>query len=390
MNTMKRLIVFCLLTALIVIPWTVNAGQVIKHPRASDALVERWQWGIKEAASSQFKDGFWIGYSIKVLMGEYSYYVSTDENSFNGHIRFGTGWRGIPLDEILYGKNETLEPSGEEQVRIVAGEMLERMENPNKPEKKVWKDVAILLSYDFPGVKDKEPSSFWVSNLNVPFETKGLSIVWLGPSNDGGSLGILQEFYRKAESEHWKKRLISIMGLHSDSDLVVPILTGILKSRQSEDLRGRAASELGDHAHADALNILHSTAMEDGSLSVRKRAANGLEDMELEGAVDALVDIARNADQPDVRRAAINSLGDKASRRAAEELENIVYDDDDTEVQKRAVDALEDLPTELGIPVLIKVAKTHPKLPVRKRAIHCLGDSDDPRALATLIEILKK
>jgi hypothetical protein len=134
-------------------------------------LKERWQWGLKEAAGSYFEDGFWIGYSIKVLMGEYSYYVSTEKNIFDGHIRFGTGWKGIPLEEILYGKNETLKLSGDEQVRIVAGEMLERMENPNEPEKKVWKDVAVLLRYDSPDVKNKEPSSFWMSNLNVPFET---------------------------------------------------------------------------------------------------------------------------------------------------------------------------------------------------------------------------
>ena len=367
-----------------------HALQVSKHTDANVPLKERWQWGMKEAAQSRFEAGFWIGYSLKVLMGEHSYYVATDDHSFYGHFNFRYGVKGEPLDQILSGKATGPQISGEEQVKVIAREALERAENPEWREKKVWKDVALLFRYISPKGRNPEPSSFRISNLEVPFDREGLPIVWLGPSTDEDSLEIVSGFYKRFESDRWKKRMISVMGGHSDSERVVPLLIDILNSRQSVELRKRAASELGDHAHPDALRILHKTAMADRSLDVRKRAAYGLEDMELEGAVDALVEIARKADSRDVKRAAISALGDKASQRAAAELENIIYDDDDTEVQKRAVSALEDLPPDLGIPVLIKVAKTHPKLPVRKRAIHTLGDSDDPRALETLIELLMR
>ncbi|MFC2158661.1 HEAT repeat domain-containing protein [Acidobacteriota bacterium] len=369
---------------------SLHAFQVKHHSDPEAPLKQRWQWGIAEAARNQFNRGFWIGYSIKILMGEHSYYISTDDHTMYGHFSPGYGIKGTPLEEILSGKLSKSQLSGEEQVKIVAREALERAENPNQPEKKVWKDVGILFKYDSPKDKNKEPSSFRISNLEVPFESKGLPIIWLGHSKDSDSLVMAQEFYKKFKSERWKKRIISLIGSHSDSETVVPLLIDILNSKQSVELRKRAASELGDHAHPEALQLLHKTAMADRSVDVRRRAASSLEDMELDGAVDALVEIARKADHRDVRRSAISALGDKASQRAASVLEDLVYEDDDTEIQKRAVSALEDLPPELGIPVLIKVAKSHPKLSVRKRAINTLGDSEDPRALETLIELLKR
>ena len=368
----------------------LNASQVKHHSDPETPLKQRWQWGIAEAARNQFNKGFWIGYSIKILMGERSYYISSDDHTMYGHFNYGYGVTGDTLEEILSGKSSKPQISGKEQVKIVAREALERAENPNKPAKKIWKDVGILFRYESPKDKNKEPSSFRISNLEVPFESKGLPIVWLGHSKDMDSLVVTQEFYKKFKSERWKKRIISLIGSHSDSETVVPLLIDILNSKQSVELRKRAASELGDYAHPQALRILHKTAMADRSVEVRRRAASSLEDMELDGAVDALVEIARKADHRDVRRSAISALGDKASRRAESVLEDLVYEDDDTEIQKRAVSALEDLPPELGIPVLIKVAKSHPKLSVRKRAINTLGDSEDPRALDTLIELLRR
>jgi len=44
-----------------------------------------------------------------------------------------------------------------------------------------------------------------------------------------------------------KKKVLSTIGIHSDSEIVVPFLEKVLTGSESDSLRARAALELGDH-----------------------------------------------------------------------------------------------------------------------------------------------
>ena len=352
-------------------------SQVARHPNPKDNMVARWDWAIQEAGKQNLNHGFWIGYSIKRLMREHQYIYSTQEHTISGS-HFTDFPKGNPLEKIL---------SDKEQVKSEAKRALDRLENTEKLEQKVWKDVAIL--YRFGSNSSKVPITIRVSNLYLPFDPEKLPIFWLDQAEDAQSLSILDDLYTSSNQEKLKKRILTIAGLHGTSEKAVAFLEKVLKSRDPDTLRARAASELGDQDHEKAVRLLHQAAKDDRSFDVRKRSVYGLEDISLPSAADALIDIAQNGKDGEIRKKAIDCLADIASKKTAAALKNVVEKDKDTDIQKRAVYALEDLPDDEGIPYLVDIAKIHRKLTIRKAAIYCLGDSDDPRALQALIQIIK-
>lgn len=384
----KHFIVSSLFLLLAAFPLFSISSKVHQHPRPSDKLNKRWDWAIQEAVRQEIKDGFWVGYSIKRFMGEYSYISSTSRYSFRGYHPFLSRQEDDSLEKIIYGRDDSPVLSDEEQIKLAAKIALAEIENRRRPQRKVWKDVAILFKIG--SSSSRVPEVIRLNNLSLPFDLEGSPMFWLHKSEDEESISLLSHLYRRSIPEQLKKRILSAVGFHGDSERVVPFLDKVLRSKESDSLRGRAASELEDHEIEQSLKILHETAKNDRSFDVRKKAVHALEDMHIPGATNALIDIARNTQHSEIREDAISSLAEKASEKVATTLEDLAYEDDNTEVQKHAVYALEDLPDGQGIPYLIKIAKTHWKVAIRKRAIYCLGDSGDPRALQALIDIIKE
>jgi hypothetical protein len=321
-------------------------------------------------------------------MEDHHYILMTEEYSMRGSFSHHVFIKGKTLENVLYGKETFISLSEEDQLKRVAKNALDDLEGRKKSRKKVWKEVAVLYKFKTGGSKIPETINY--CNVSIPFDFHGRPLLWLDKTKDRESVSLLQNLYAKKTEEKLKKRVLSAIGIHSESEVIVPFLEKVLTGSDPDSLRARAASELGDHDTEHVVDLLLKTPKNDRSYDVRKKAVYGLEDVDLSSATDALIAIARNADHPKLRQRAISCLGDKASRKAVSALEDFVYDDDDTEVQKRAVYALEDLPNSEGIPYLIKIANSHPKSTIRKRAIYCLGDSDDPRALDALIKILKQ
>jgi len=387
MRWTKKLIIVPFLILLIAALPSFIFSQAFRHPNPKDKLIERWDWAWQKARKQGLKHGFWIGYSIKRLMWEHQYIYSTDEHTISS-THLPSYLKGDSLEKILSGEVTYTPLSDEEKVKLEAKRSLTALEKKGKPEKKVWKDVAIL--YKFGSNSLIIPETFWVGNLYLPFDPQGLLIFWLDKAEDAQSISLLNNVYESTKLEKLKKRVISIVGLHGTSDQAVSFLEKVLKSNEPATLRARAASELGDQDHERAVKLLHQAAYNDRSYEVRKKSVHGLEDISLSSAADALIDIAQNCKEGEIRKRAIDCLADIASKKTAAALKDIAYKDDDTEIQKRAVYALEDLPHNEGIPFLVDIAKTHHKVTIRKAAIYCLGDSNDPRALKALIEIIKK
>ncbi len=365
----------------------LSFSQVYHHPNPTANLTERWGWAMQEAGKLKPKNGFWIGYSIKRLMWEHQYICSTDEHTIASS-HFPNFLRGDPLEKILSGKVTYTPLSDEEKVRLEAKRALASLEKEDKPRRKVWKEVAIL--YKFASSSSRIPETFRAGNLYLPFDPEGLPIFWLDKAEDAQSIPILSEIYESTNRENLKRRVLTVVGFHGTSDQAVSFLEKVLKSKEPDTLRGRAALVLGDQDHERAVKLLHQAAINDRSFEVRRRSVYGLEDVELPSAADALIDIALNCKEGEIRKRAIDCLADIASKKTTAALKDIAYKDGDTDIQKRAVYALEDLPRNEGIPYLIDIAKTHHKVTVRKAAIYCLGDSNDPRALQALIDIIKK
>ena len=374
----------CLATSLLIISASALLAhrfpkEVIHHPQPNEGLSQRFEWALKEAEKRAYKGSFWVGYSIRRLMGENSYIGSFD------CLRKA---EDISLQDIISGRKAASPDIPDyEKMRRAIQEALEQVDKPSKPEKMVWKEVAILFNYgkSKPGVLEKVE----MSNLSLSFDSDGLPLIWLGGAEDAQSIDLLRNLYGEMTSSKTKEGIIAAAGIHGNPNIVIPFLEKVLKSNDDDSLRQNAAFWLGQQNDEAALKILVQTAKIDHSLSVRKESVFALSQIELEEAVDALIDLARSAEDTKVRREAIFWLGQEASIKAEAALENFAYKESDSEIQEQAVFALSELPNEEGLDSLIKIAKTHPNIHVRKKAVFWLGESKNPKALNALIEIIK-
>lgn len=229
-------------------------SQVFHHPDPSANMSERWDWAMQEATKQKLKAGFWIGYSIKRMMWEHHYICSTDEHTISSS-HFPNFLKGDTLEKILSGKVTYTPLSDEERVKLQAKRALADLEEKGKPERKVWKDVAIL--YKFGSHSSQVPVTFRASSLDLPFDHEGLPVFWLDKAGDAQSISILSDLYERTSREKHKKRVITVVGLHGTSEHAVSFLEKVLISSEPDTLRARAALELGDQDHERAVKLLH-------------------------------------------------------------------------------------------------------------------------------------
>ena len=353
--------------------------EVVRFPSSGRPLAVRLDWGLKEAAGRGYRTGFWEGYSIRRLMGE----SSSIGTIFCGAVDEPT------LEEVISGNRKEFPAlSARAAARGEARRVLDGLDRKGEPEKKVWKDVAVLIRYD--GADRGPASCVEMSSLDLPFDFKGLPLVWLGSAEDAESLAWLKTVLAGSRSEEAKKHVLAAVGMHQSTDLVIPILEAALTSREPDSLRKEAAFWIGQQNDPRACAILLRTAQTDRCLEVRKHAVFALSQVELEASVDGLIAVARTADNREVRKEAVFWLSEKASKKSLAAIEDLVYHDEETSIQEQALFALSELPNGEGVSPLIKVAKSHPNPHVRKKAIFWLGECGDSRAIEALVEIARK
>jgi hypothetical protein len=355
---------FAILLSFAVLVPAASAQDVRLHPDQESALSARWDWAQDRAPGN---GAYWVGFSIERLMGEHSFYGWSDRD-------------GKSLHELIYGT-----PSPEESLQDAAQRALAELQRRNGEDRKVIKDLAILFYFE--GGSDRIVDGR-IGNLSQSMDLEGAPLFWLGPAEHGESIALVRRQYERAQTEDAKEALISAAGVHDDTPEVVPFLSGILGSREDDDLREKAAFWMGQQDTPAALRILTRVVEEDRSQEVREQAVFAISQMDQEDATDTLINLARHEPNREVRKKAVFWLGQKASKKAVEALRDFVDDDADTEVQKQAVFALSQLPREDATPLLIDIARTHQNPEVRKQAIFWLGQSDDPRALDVLVELV--
>jgi len=352
-------------TLLMALAQFAGAQEVARHPDSSQPLNQSWDWAMKQSSQSQFKKGYWIGYSIKRLM---------EENSTIGSMHIKNGWvyrgPGKSLSELIYGMELPLEVSTHSE---------------EKSYRKVEKEVEIFLGF----TEGRDLTKIHESTFSLSVDFKRLPLLWLGEANDEQSLVLLERLYRQASSSKIKEELISAVGLHDISAQRRTFLAKILAGDETAEVRKQAAFWLGQNDDPEALAILKQTAKSDRSNEVRKQAVFAMSQMHLKESEDTLIELAQNPNDRDTRKEALFWLAQTAAERAVALLKDTIQKDADTEIQKQAIFALTLLSDHQGIPVLIDVAKNHRNPAVRKEAIFWLGQSEDSRATEALLKLVR-
>ncbi|HEY4491694.1 MAG TPA: HEAT repeat domain-containing protein [Acidobacteriota bacterium] len=366
-----------ILFVLILIPAfaSFNFAQTVIHSgKEGQSLQQRFDGAIKEIQQSKFPKGAWIGYSIARLMSENEFIGSFDDSRKHS----------TSLRELITGQKVMESPQqildSEKHVREEAKRALEGMEQSDKTEKKVWKEIAVLSKFSAPRALLMEVD---VTEWTLAFRLENIPLIWLGKSNEEQSISLLQKLYRQG-SEEEKEDILSAIGIHTKSDLVLPALNAVIDSNESEDLRKSAVFWLGQTGHPAALNRLLQIVKSDRSEEVRTSAVFSISEMRLPGAEQILIDLAKGSRDREVRMEAIFWIGQKEYPNAGEFLEKIVFEGADLETQKKAIFSLSQMHGDETMNRLIKIAKTHKALEARKEAIFWLAERSSKKAVQEL------
>lgn len=353
--------------------------RILRPAAESGTLEAKLTWALGEAPGAATGGFFWTGYCIERLMGE---------NSHIGSFTDGGSGRDLTIAEILAGLKAAAAPSAAgDDLRGAARAALDEIERQGKPEKKVLKELGVLLKYE--AGRPPVLAEVSMSNLDLAFDFEGAPLFWLGKTSEEQSLALIRALYGRNRGDKVREGLVAAAGCHGTPRLVVPFLETVLTGDGPDDLRRDAAFWVGQQNDPDGLRLLVRTALGDKSEEVREGAVFSISQVDLPEAPDELIALARSAEPRDVRKQAVFWLGQIASEKSGKALEEFARKDGDIEIQEQAVFALSQLPENQGVDALIKLAKTHPDPRVRKKAVFWLGECDDPRALETLIAIIK-
>jgi HEAT repeat protein len=360
-----------LLSALIAMTFGLQAQEVFRCPDQNLSLSERLKWASREGARRAGEKDFWVGYCIKRLMSEGSYMNS-------GNLSWGGMDTRRSIYEIISG-DTTRHPAEKRTWRS----------SDRHSVIKVVKEVGILFRVSGDPGDEGALKKLDISDMELSVDLQNKALFWLGWAEDDQSVNLLKDLFDRLKSIGLKKEILTAISIHQNSGKVYPILVGVLKSDQADEVRAQATFWLGQQNHAESLSVLVDAAQDDRSSRVKEQAVFAISTLSSDESTEALINLARKSRDSKVRAKAAFWLGQKASKKAVATLESIIGDDEETDVQRQALFALAQIHSSDGVDRLIKIARTHPNPRIRKQAIQCLGQSDDPRALDALIAIVR-
>jgi len=323
---------------------------VLRHPDPSQPLAQRWDWA-RDQARQLNRRMYWVGYTIKrPAWLEHSVYVD----------------RGMEVK----GENITISGRmfGNFQGFMFRGVRLAPLTGAGDSD-----DIALLFGFTDPGGKPAL-TRVHVASSYLPVDFRGRPLLWLGSATDAQSLPIVQDLFAAASNPDLREDIVSALGIHGSSGVVVPLLVRLLTGREPDGVREQAAEWLGFHPSSAAVTALSAAARTDASGDVRRRAAESLGDNTLPAAMDSSIAIAKTAGDADARRAAVEGLGQKTDDRAHRALVSIAQSDRDEDVERAAVEALGELSDGRGLPALREIARNHRSSDVRRAAVETLAE----------------
>ena len=337
---------------------------VLRAPDPAQTLAQRWDWA-RAQARQLGKRTYWIGYTIpRPAWLDHSVYVD----------------RGMEVK----GDNITISGRmyGNFQGFMFRGVRLAPLTGAGDSD-----DIAMLFAFSEQSGK-AVLTRIHVASFYLPVDFRGRSLLWLGPATDAQSLPIVQDLLAATTNADLREDVVSAIGIHGSSDVVVPVLVRLLTAgtREPEGVREQAAEWLGFHPTPAAVVALSKAARTDASGDVRREAAEALGDNTLPAATDSTIAIAKSTLDSDTRRQAVEGLGRKTGDRAFTTLVAIAKTDRDEDVAREAVETLGEMPDGRGLAAVRDVARSHPSSDVRREAIETLGENLPPTEAIALMK----
>jgi HEAT repeat protein len=319
--------------------------------RGSESLDARWRWAHATARETR-RERYWIGYTVKGDLDRGWIY-------FDRHVPVRAAGGTMISGRLHMKEFNGLLFSGTKLDSLVPGPAAS--------------DIAILVGFvtrDGRAVLDR----VHVGNFVFPVQLDDRALVWLGESSDEASVALAQQLYNAASTNELREEVAAIVGVHTNSDVVRPVLTRWLQSTAADDFRVEVVEWLAYHADARVLGLLARTAREDRSSRVRAEAAETIGEIELPTALDTLVALTETLTDHNALREAVEAFGGRSEARAVDALRRIIERDESSDIRREAVETLGDIETERAMSVVMELARSHENSEVRREAVKTLGE----------------
>ena len=336
----------------------VGPDTVLHAP--SGPLATRWQWARDEASRRGYR-AFWVGYIIEPIATKENRSIYIGRLERGGITGSGLNLRGRI---VSFGDFEGFRVPGVRLAPLIGGGMPD--------------DVAILFLYTVGRDGGPALARVHASSLVHPVDLEDRALMWLGKGSDEESVPLVRRLYDEAPNEEIRKDVISMVGVHSTSSIVVPVLLEWLESRADDGVRTEAVEWLGRHPDARALNSLARAARRDRSQDVRREASESVAEVDLPAATDTLIALARSLEDTDARREAVEGLGERGDDRSVRALGDVVRSDPNSDVRREGAESLGESGNPASVALLIEIARTHADVDVRREAVETIGESVPP------------
>lgn len=315
---------------------------IIRHPRPSAPLTDRWEWAVEEIARRRLERA-WIAYSVP------------------SNLRPGTTW-GTDSDDRHFADLR----------RAAVSHVL------GAPA-----DDAVII---FGVARDGEVERV-AGRGAAGFEFGRIPVLWLDRAAGGESFAHLRRLADGQPSPALRESLVDAIGVHR-GDAMVPYLAAVLGRDGSNGVRQEAATALGRHPGDEAFTALVTAVDRDGSEDVRREAVEAIARMRHPDSVTLLREIAVAGSSADVRRAAVEGLGG-GGEGAFESLRLIAIGEEDPYLSRQAVESMESYPARQAAPVLAQIAWLSDRAVVARQAAESLGRFPAPWAVEPLDSIAR-
>lgn len=309
-----------------VAPSVAGQEEIVRHPRPSDALVDRWRWA-EGAASDRGDRRYWIAYAF-------------EGPAEDDHVLV-TDLTGVDLKGLGSG------PRLAERIGDVRGR------HP----------VVALFE-----MVERRPVQITARSAALGAELDGRPLYWLGGAVDAESLRLLTELLERTGEDALREPIVETIALHRTTASVMPLLTRVLRDERGGDVREGAVEGLAWHPTAATVRLLHQTALEDRDEQIRVEAVETLGEIHTEAAMAALRDIYGRSESTRVRSEVVEALGERPDDGVVRVLEEVVQVERDPRVVNDAIEALAER-GRMSAGALRSIALSHRDAKVRRQAV---------------------
>jgi len=206
-NKVKFIATIAAIIILMAVFSIADTNEIIFQGKESLPLEARWEKALDNSTLLENADYYWIAYSFNRLM---------NENSSMGNCHDGNGQT---LNFLIFKtESKGVKKEGTDLKTYTKGILKQKLNSSDVL--KVNKEIGVMIGVNSDGKIIKVN----FANMDSSVCVSDKPIIWLGKTSSNESLKLAKNLYKSASKIDTRKKLISLVALHDQKDVIVPFL----------------------------------------------------------------------------------------------------------------------------------------------------------------------